>query len=84
MRQRWRNSTSGGELDGIALTTLVTTAGTWFVTRYQLRQEAETQATTRREELDRHGTLLAVRVASILAPFVMCAVDVINDKGIYD
>ncbi len=63
---------------------MVTTVGTWFVTRYQLRHEAKTQATARKEELDRHGTYLAVRVACVLDPFVMAAVEVVNDKGIYD
>lgn len=74
----------GWALGGIGLTALVTTVGTWFVTRYQLRHEAEAQATARKEELDRHGTYLAVRVASVLDPFVMAAVEVVNDKGIYD
>jgi len=74
----------GWALAGIGLTALVTTIGTWFVTRYQLRQEAETQAAARKEELERHGTYLAVRVACVLDPFVMAAVAVVNDKGFYD
>jgi hypothetical protein len=74
----------GWALGGIAMTALVTTVGTWFVTRYQLRQKAETQATARKEELDRHGTYLAVRVATVLDPFVMACVEVVNDRGYRD
>lgn len=71
----------GWALAGIALTALVTTLGTWLVNRYTLRQEAETQAATRREELDRHGTYLAVRIAAMLDPFVMECVNFISDGG---
>jgi hypothetical protein len=42
----------GWALGGIALTALVTTVGTWFVTQYQLRHQAETDKATRHEEIE--------------------------------
>lgn len=70
----------GWALAGIGLTAVVTTFGTWIVTRYSVSQERQ----ARQEELDRHGTYLAVRVSSILDPFVMAAVEVVNDRGYPD
>lgn len=66
-----------GSLGAIALTAAVTTLGTWLVTRYTVGHERQ----VRKEDLDRHGTYLAVRVTSILDPFVMACIDVVNDKG---
>lgn len=73
-----------GVAGGIVLTAGVTTLGTWWVTRYTLKTEAEATAAGRKEEIERHATFLAVRVASILDPFVMSCIDVVNDKGAYD
>ena len=61
----------------ILLTALVTTVGTWIVTRYSLSQDRA----TRQEELDRNATYLAVRVSNVIDPFVMACIDVVNDSG---
>jgi hypothetical protein len=74
----------GWALGGIALTALVTTVGTWFVTRYQLRHQAETDKATRHEEIERDGRYIAVRVVCILDPFVLECCDVVADDGIWD
>lgn len=71
-------------LAGIFLTAFVTSCFTWLITSYTLSRQEERETETRREERDRHGTYLAVRVSSILDPFVMSAVDVVNDQGTYD
>jgi hypothetical protein len=68
-------------LGGIVLTALVTTVGTWFVTRYQLQQEAQAQAKIRKEELDRHGRYLAIRVVCALDTFVNGCGDAVYDDG---
>jgi hypothetical protein len=65
----------------VLLTAILTTVGTWFVTRYQLRQEAEAQATIRKEELERHGRYLAIRVVCALDTFVNGCGDVVYDDG---
>jgi hypothetical protein len=74
----------GWAVVGIGLTALVTTVGTWFVTRYQLSRQAEIERAARKEELDRTATYLAVRVSSVLDPFVTGCVAVINDSGLPD
>ena len=74
----------GWALGGIALTALVTTAGTWLVTRYQLRHQAETDKATRHDEMERDGRYIAVRVVCILDPFVLECCDVVSDSGTWD
>lgn len=71
----------GWAFGGIALTAAVTTLGTWFVTRYQLKQQAETDKTTRHEEMERDGRYIAVRVVCVLDPFVLECCDIIADDG---
>ena len=73
-----------GVVGSILLTAGVITLGTWWVTRYTLRAEAEATAAGGKEEIERHATFLAVRVTSILDPFVMKCIDVVNDNGAYD
>ena len=63
---------------GILLTALVTTVGTWIVTRYSLSQDRA----TRQEELDRNATYLAVRVSNVIDPFVMACIDVVNTLAV--
>ncbi|RWK58058.1 hypothetical protein [Mesorhizobium sp.] len=56
------------------------TIGTMLVTWIGHRM---TVASDTQKELERHGTFLAVRVASVLDPFVMGTVDIVNDRGSY-
>lgn len=65
----------------VLLTAGVTTVGTGLVTwiGHRITVARDTQ-----EERDRQGTYLAVRVATVLDPFVMGCVNVVNDQGSYD
>lgn len=74
----------GSPLGSIVLTALVTTVGTWFVTRYQLKHQTETDKATRQEEIERDGRYIAVRIVCVLDPFALKCCDVIGDVGIYD
>lgn len=71
-------------IGGILLTATLTTFGTWWVTRYTLRSQAKINATVRDEESKRHEGYLAVRVVSVLEPYAMRCIDVVNDDGEFD
>ena len=60
------------ELGGIVLTAVLTTLGTWLVTKY-----------TRRSELTRDARYLAIRVVCSLDSFIDACLPYVYDKGAY-
>jgi hypothetical protein len=71
-------------LGGIGLTAILTTIGTFVITRYSIRSEAQTGAAARQEEIDRHARYLAMRVVCVLDPFIRECVEVVHDSGLLD
>lgn len=62
------------------LSVAATLGTTWFGHWLGLSKDKE----LRDAELERLGTYLAVRVSSVLDPFVMSAVEIVNDRGYRD
>lgn len=69
------------EVFNIGVTAGLTTLGTWLVTRYTLRRNAEQEAATREKEVARHAGHLAVRVVHLLDRFVTCCCELVGDDG---
>lgn len=72
------------EILKIAVTAIVTTLGTFVITRYTLANNAKNELQQRRGELERHAHYLAVRVICMLDPFVSACCDVAGDSGMPD
>lgn len=66
------------------LTIGASVAGTLGVTYFGSRLALRTQTTLKKEERDLQAAYLAVRIATVLEPFVIACVGVITDSGVRD
>lgn len=71
----------GSQLTVIALTALLTTAGTWVVARYTMLGGAENDAKARAEAREHDARYLAIRLVCELDPFVYACCAVSRDDG---
>mgnify|MGYP001598364059 FL=1 len=72
------------DIGGIISTVVLTTIGTFFITRYTLQKSAANEAQIRLEELERHARYLAIRVVCKLDAFISDCCDVVVDSGMPD